>query len=229
MIAKSKEKALAVALRRQGKTYREIRAQVPVAKSTISLWLREVGLAKEQKQRITEKRIAGQKKGAAAKKQQRVERMGKIIEEARKEVGELSKRELWLIGVALYWAEGHKEKEYAPGTPIHFSNSDPAMLRVSIRFMRAIFNINDDDFIFSVYIHKSALHKVEEARSYWAKELGFPRSFFSKIIIKKTFRSKRSRRKDTALYFGQMRVSMRSSSGLLRKITGWTKGIIDAS
>lgn len=55
MIFKSKLKEKAVALRKEGKVYSEILKEVPVAKSTLSLWLRDVGLAKAQKQRITQK------------------------------------------------------------------------------------------------------------------------------------------------------------------------------
>ena len=35
-------------LRREGMTYSEILKIIPVAKSTISLWLREVGLSKKE-------------------------------------------------------------------------------------------------------------------------------------------------------------------------------------
>ncbi len=40
----SGEKEKAIALRKQGKTYSEILAKIPVAKSTLSLWLHDVGL-----------------------------------------------------------------------------------------------------------------------------------------------------------------------------------------
>ena len=50
MLAKIEEKQKAIALRKRGYSYSEILAEVPVAKSTLSLWLRSVGLAKKQKQ-----------------------------------------------------------------------------------------------------------------------------------------------------------------------------------
>jgi hypothetical protein len=64
-----KEKA--IQLRKKGLSYREIMAQVPVAKSTISLWLRSVGLSKRQWQRLTKKKLAGIQKGCDAKRVQR--------------------------------------------------------------------------------------------------------------------------------------------------------------
>jgi transposase len=63
MAVKVKEKEIAIELRRQGYSYSEILKRVPVAKSTLSLWLRSLGLAKQQKQRLTEKRLAALKRG----------------------------------------------------------------------------------------------------------------------------------------------------------------------
>ncbi len=42
-----------------------------------------------------------------------------------KEIDKISDRELWLIGIALYWAEGTKEKEHTVSEQTTFSNSDP--------------------------------------------------------------------------------------------------------
>ena len=58
MLAKLKEKQKAIKFRRKGLSYSEILKKIPVAKSTLSLWLRTVRLAKRQKQRLTEKRLA---------------------------------------------------------------------------------------------------------------------------------------------------------------------------
>ncbi len=51
-----KLKEHALALRAQGLSYKEIKAKIPVAKSTISLWCRNVPLTKEQLKRLWEKR-----------------------------------------------------------------------------------------------------------------------------------------------------------------------------
>jgi transposase len=72
MVVKFKEKETAIELRRQGYSYSEILKKIPVAKSTLSLWLRSVGLAERQKQRLTEKKRKGQLKGAQMKRRQRI-------------------------------------------------------------------------------------------------------------------------------------------------------------
>lgn len=50
-----KEKA--VSLRKQGKTYAEILKEIPVAKSTLSEWFRDVKLSKPQVQRLTLRKL----------------------------------------------------------------------------------------------------------------------------------------------------------------------------
>ena len=100
MITKTLEKEKAIALRKEGKTYSQIMKVVPVAKSTISLWFKEVGLSKEQKQVLTANRLAAAMRGGAAKRKQRIEKSAAIIRAAQSEIGPISKRELFLIGVA---------------------------------------------------------------------------------------------------------------------------------
>jgi transposase len=55
-----------IILRKSGKTYSEIRKIFPIAKSTISGWLKGVGISKSQIQVFTEKkRLAGLRGGIA--------------------------------------------------------------------------------------------------------------------------------------------------------------------
>ena len=61
----------------------------------------------------------------------------KIIHEAsQKEISKISNRELWLIGIALYWAEGSKSKTYSPSIGVVFTNSDYEMVQIFIRWLK---------------------------------------------------------------------------------------------
>ena len=79
-----KEKALI--LRKEGSSYNEILMQVPVAKSTLSLWLRSVGLSKVQKQRLTDKKRASRERGWKAWNKIRVEKSQFIKQLAKEEI-----------------------------------------------------------------------------------------------------------------------------------------------
>ncbi|QQG44473.1 MAG: hypothetical protein HYW86_00970 [Candidatus Roizmanbacteria bacterium] len=102
----------AIKLRKTGLSYSEIQAKVPVARSTLSLWLRSEGLSIRQKQRLTEKKLMSIRRGWEAWKRQRIDRVNLIKDEARKEIRKINikNEHLLLMGTMLYWAEGAKEK-----------------------------------------------------------------------------------------------------------------------
>lgn len=221
---RNEEKQKAIAMRREGKTYSEILKVVPVAKSTLSIWLRQVGLAKPQYQLITEKRKAAQRKGAQARRNQRITFSAEIFEKSEKEVGTISSRELWLMGTMLYWAEGSKEKEYYPGSGVEFVNSDPFMIKVFIKWLFNTFAPTREDFIFSIAIHKSYENRVEQVRKYWSEVTGFPIEHFKKVYYKR-HNPKTNRKNIGNMYNGVLRVGIKASSTNLRRVTGWTRGV----
>src|SRR3989344_7274361 len=93
MIEKTELKKQAIAMRKKGVTYGGILDKVPVAKSTLAFWFKEVKLSTPQFQRLTKARREASLRGGAAKKKQRIDKMRSIIEEAEKEVGHLTDRE----------------------------------------------------------------------------------------------------------------------------------------
>ena len=228
MIKKDKEKLKAIGLRRKGFSYSEILKEVDVAKSTLALWLQSVGLSKKQKQRLTEKKLASARRGGLKKKENRILRAKVIREAAQKEIGELSKREKWLIGIALYWAEGTKEKEWRPGSGIKFSNSDPSMIKLFLEWLTDTCKIPKSMIIFEIYIHENNKHRLGKVISYWSKFTEFPRDLFNEHIYFKRNIIKTKRRNIGETYFGILTVRVRSSSSLIRKVSGWVDGINNA-
>jgi transcriptional regulator with XRE-family HTH domain len=223
MAVKVKEKEIAIELRRQGYSYSEILKRVPVAKSTLSLWLRSVGLAKQQKQRLTEKRLAALKRGWEACRRKRILIMSKIKEDAKKEIKEITQRDLRLIGIVLYWAEGAKEKEYRRGELVSFSNSDPNIILLFIKWLKEICLVSPSNLIYELYIHETA--NWRKTQKYWAKILSIPinqiRVYFKKHKIN-------SKRKNIGKnYHGLMRIKVKRSINLNRKISGWIEKICE--
>lgn len=226
MITKKLEKQKAIALRRKGKTYKEILSVVSVAKSTLSIWLRSVDLSKKQKQRISEERLAGSRKGGAVKKKQRIDRQNKILKESNADILNISDKDLFIIGVILYWAEGSKEKEYKPGSLFQFSNMDPRIIRIILVWILKVCKIERNMLIFNIFLHESQKDKVLEVRKYWSKITGFPISSFNTIYWKRN-KLKTNRRNIEEKYYGVLKIKVRESSGLVRQIAGWSEGIYE--
>jgi hypothetical protein len=218
-------KPLAIKLREQGKTYSEIMQKVPVAKSTLCEWFKSVDLARPQKQRITKARIAGALRGAEARRTSRLKEIENLNTSGRKEVGKLTKRELWLIGTALHWAEGSKQRESSLSAGVMFTNSDPDMLSVFLAWLREM-NITEKDLIFELYVHDSRKSEVPVFKKWWTQRLGISPIAISFVYFKRD--KILTNRKNTAdLYHGLIRIKVRASTSLNRQINGWIQGIVN--
>lgn len=221
---KNRLKEKAIALRRKGLSYNEILHYIPVAKSTLSLWLRSVGIAKRQKQRLTDRKLAAIRRGRETWKKQRIQKTLTIKLRASLDITKIDDRDLWLMGIMLYWAEGAKQKDHDPSQGVLFSNSDPFMIKIFLIWLRTCLKIPDDDIAFDIYIHETRKDELKIVSKHWAAITGFSESEFDRIYLKK--HKLINNRKNTGKhYFGQLRIRVKRSTDLNRKILGWIEGI----
>lgn len=225
MQQKTKEKELAVKLRKEGKTYNEILEVVPVAKSTLSLWLREVGLSKVQKQTITAKKRAAQLRGGRRRREMRLEEEEVMLKRALKEINTISDHDLFLIGIALYWAEGAKPKESNPSVMVDFANSDPGMLKLFIKWLYVFGDVGKEDIKLRLHLHNNHSKREETLKKLWSDNLGIPMNQFVKTNFKQhNPKTKRVNSGDD--YIGLVSVRVLKSTTLNRRIMGWIYAII---
>src|SRR3989344_1831626 len=227
MIKKTKEKERAIALRKLGKTYSEILRTVPVAKSTLGLWLKGAKLSKTEEQKFTLAKKLASLRGGQAKRKQRIEKQNKIFSEAKLEIKTLSEYEFFLIGACLYWAEGTKEKEYRPGSQFAFSNMDLEMIILFLRWLQNICKISKDMIGFEIMIHESHRERLDEVRTFWSKTTDFPLNKFSQVYFKNSKIKKTNRKNTGEKYHGVLKIKVRKSSDLVRKIASWSEGIFE--
>lgn len=212
----------AVQLRKEGRTYSEILSEIKVAKSTLSLWLRDVGLAKRQIQRITNKSIQARLRGAKAKRERRIKRTEEIYQESSRDIQSFSERDLFILGIALYWAEGGKDKEYRPGVNLKLGNTDARMVIVFIKWLEYL-GYKKERMIFSLYIHRNSDDNVERSVSFWLKQLDISKDRL-KVYYKKC-NPKSNRKYRNIVYNGLLHVALRASSEVVRRIEGWVRRI----
>ncbi|MDO8490317.1 MAG: hypothetical protein Q7S47_02775 [bacterium] len=222
-LSKLVEKEKAIDLRRQGYSYDEILKIVPVSISSLSLWLRKIKLSEKQKSRLREKIVECHKKAWVICRQNRISRTERVKEIARNEVGDLSQRDLWLIGIALYWAEGAKQKEYNTGEQVSFSNSDPDMVSLFLSWVYRCLQLGRDDIVCSLYIHENAKNRVEKVKEFWAGHLNIQNDAISTYFKKHTVNPYRKNQGEK--YMGLIRIRVRKSAWINRRISGWIEGI----
>ncbi len=219
MVHNKKEKA--ILLRKSGHTYSEILRKVPVAKSTLSLWLRSVNLSKQQVQKITKKRKEGIKKGWEVIREKRIVKTKIIKEISEKEIKKINKKEFWLLGICLYWAEGTKEKDYRTGERVAFSNSDPEMIVFFLKWLRKICLIKNQDIIYELCLHKNK--ELKKIKKYWIHKLSIDKNLL-RVYFKKDTNSNYRKNKGSE-YKGLMKIKVKKSTDLNRKIAGWISGL----
>lgn len=215
----------AITLRRTGLSYSEILKVIPVAKSTLSYWFKNVHLAVAQKQKLTEKRRLAGLRGAQSRRNTRLMQIQEITLRCKKEVGKISQREALLIGAALYWAEGSKEKENHIGSGVIFSNSDPAMTKFFLHWLQNIMGVKNERITFEIFIHENHVYRLHEVKKRWSVLCGFPIEEFNKVYLKRN-KVKTNRKNVGDLYYGQLRVKVRASSNLYKRILGLIQAVV---
>lgn len=137
----------------------------------------------------------------------------------------MTDRELFLLGVGLYWAEGSKRKPHNPQERVTFVNSDPDMISVFLAWLRLL-DVDPAQIRFAVHIHENA--DVQGAEQFWADHVGVGRTGFLKTTLKR--HNPATNRKNTGdTYRGCLRVDVRNGADLYRRIEGWWYGIVGAA
>ena len=88
----------------------------------------------------------------------------------------------------LYWAEGGKDRNQ-----LKLSNSDPDLVRFFVRFLRAYFDLHNDDIRIRCHLYTDHLECQRAVEDFWLQTLDVPRSSLCKSIVNAY--SKHSKRK----------------------------------
>lgn len=218
----------ALKLRMRGKTYGEIRTILNIPKSTQSYWFKKLKLPIKAQKTINEK----QGRGFAAlqvfntKRTRSIQTENEEIKEYyEKAIGLLSKRDLTLIGVSLYWAEGYKNfKQKRGGYPyISFANSDPQMILIFIYFLEQILDIKRENMRGEVLIQPN-LSSIQ-AFNYWHSITKIPKE---RLLVYKTIsKSSNGKRPKNLLPYGTFQLKVRRRQEFF-KIKGMIDGITKA-
>jgi hypothetical protein len=157
-------------LRAAGWTYTEIATELRVSKSSVSLWCRDV----EVDERAWARRVrANRNFGARARgpnvlQRRKADEIERCRSEAALVLGELSERDLFIAGIALYAGEGTKVE----GKGIGFTNTDPRMIALFLAWLRQFFDVDESRLRVRLYLHADL--DLEAAVAFWSEVTGIP-------------------------------------------------------
>ncbi len=172
-------------MRQQGMSVPEIAKSLGVAKSSVSLWVRDVELSADQKITLFDRRrkFGERNDGAKANRDRALE-----IRKAYQEAGRAKAREgrpLHLAGCMLYWAEGAKGRN-----GIYFVNSDPNMLTLFMRFLKEELGVSETEAALRIHCHTTESAEIKRIEEYWANLLNVPLLNIKKTYIKEGSQSR---------------------------------------
>jgi len=89
-----------------------------------------------------------------------------------------AQEKLKIAGVMLYWAEGTLK-----GNTVDFTNSNPQMTKVFLRFLREICGAKEERL--RVYLYAYSYHNLKRLKAYWREVTQIPLPQFTKPYIRK--------------------------------------------
>lgn len=161
----------AIKLRKKGYSIREISKALFIAKSTASLWVKNIKLESNAQTRLLYRQNMGVKKGISTRQQRLA-----IIYDAIQNIVEfditklkleiLNKR---LLCAFLYWGEGAKT-----GRQVRIINSDPKLIQIFLKLFRESFLLDENKFSATLHLHE--YHNRNLQLQFWSKITKIPKN-----------------------------------------------------
>jgi hypothetical protein len=159
-----------------GWSIKQIAAELDVAVSSVSIWVRHVELTPTQTAelhaRIGQGRVRGNARTTARARAQR---------SAYQAAGRAMAHQadpLHMMGCMLYWAEGARSRNAAT-----LANADPALLALFVRFLRHSFGVPDKEITFRCNCFLNNGLSLKEIESWWLTRLDLPRASLRQATV----------------------------------------------
>jgi predicted transcriptional regulator len=166
---KSVQRNKARELRSQGWATGKIAKELGVSKSSVSLWVRDILLTKEQIEILKSQNAIYDKQHKGAKIKSDMARTTRLRFQ---QEGKEKAREgnlLHQAGCMLYWAEGTKSK-----TTCKFTNSDAEMVKLFVKFLRECLNVPNEKIMVRINCYTNNGLTKEEIEKFWLNNLQLP-------------------------------------------------------
>ncbi len=177
MKTRIKDKHKAIELRIKGYSYSQIKSELGLSKSTLSGWLKDFSLTPERikELRFSEKKIEKYRETCRKRKDKILK---EVYENEKKIIFPLTKRDLFIAGLFLYWGEGGKTME----SQLTLSNTNPAAIKFFIHWLGKALNVKKEKVKIKLHLYKDM--NIEEEIKFWMKKLNVKRWQFVKPYIK---------------------------------------------
>ncbi len=214
-------KDTAIKLRERGYSYNHIAKETGLSVSTLSYHLSQLPYTPNKKtiQTIGRARTAASITKHLSKKKTFDD--AKI--NAKKDIGLISSRDLFMLGLGLYIGEGSKTQDIT-----RLVNTDYRVINVYMRWLET-FGLKRENFTIRIHLYPDS--NVNEAEEFWAKKTGFPKVQFQKACIDK--RVGKDRKRSGVHKYGTAHVTVHSRGNkvfgvkLARRIGAYMQEVLE--
>lgn len=217
----NKFRSEAVKLREAGYSYGMINEKLGVSKATLSDWFKDKPFKpnKEVLRRIQYGPIINGER----RHNKKVEEVLHLRSLGRSEIGQMSKRDFFLLGLGLYIGEGSKAYEQ-----IQIANSNPAVIKIMILWFKEVFNLGLENIAVTIHLYPD--NDLEAVLSFWQNLTGISRKNFRKTYV--DVRKNKSKFRKNKLPYGTAYIRIKSNGDpekgvrLHRKLQGWMQAVL---
>jgi hypothetical protein len=220
---KTAERNQARRMRYEGRSIKEIARLLSVSTSSVSHWVRDIELTDAQhaalqaRNGLHERQLLARAAMAAKARALRVAAQ----QEGRRRARSLDDR--YVGGCMLYWAEGARDRNR-----IVFTNSDPAMARFFVEFIREFFDIDRERLRLTCNLFADHEARQREIEDFWLRTVGLPRSCLCRSTVNRYSRHSQKKRKNK-LPYGTCRIVINSTEiaqtiyGSIQELAGFDR------
>ncbi len=214
-------KDIAIELRKKGYSYSHIQRVTGYSVSTLSYHLSHIPYVPNKETVASIGNALA--KSAEVKSQKKVNALLDAKRQAQKDVGILTSRDIFMLGLGIYIGEGSKTQSH-----VRLVNADPKVLRLYVRWLRML-GLRSENL--SVRIHLYPDTPIQEAESYWCKQLGVPLAQFQSPSIDR--RVGKDRKRSATHTYGTAHVTVRANGNksfgvaLSRRIGAWMEEVLE--
>ncbi len=203
-------------LRLGGYSYTYISKKLNVSKGTLSQWLSLVPYTpnKETIAVIGKARVAS----GLVKHKLKLKSIADAKTEAEKEIGNLSERDIFMLGLGIYIGEGAKTHSI-----IRLINSNPDIIKFAVKWFKESCGLSISNIRIRLHLYPD--NNESKCIDFWSKVTGIPRNNFHKTYIDRRVNKKLAKR--GKLPYGTAHIGIKSLGQkkfgvfLSRKINAW--------
>ncbi|HUD02844.1 MAG TPA: hypothetical protein VMR46_02365 [Candidatus Paceibacterota bacterium] len=207
-------------LRQAGYSYSYISLKTGIGKGTLSAWLGQVPYTPNKETIFS----IGKARAASGEKKAQIKRQS--IEEAKREaikdIGVITRRDLFMLGVGLYMGEGAKTCDIT-----RITNSDPKVLKLMMHWFLSL-GVPKENFIIKLHLYPDT--DIKKSLQFWSSTTTLPRSQFRKTYI--DIRTNKKARNRGKLPYGTAHLGVNGLGNkklgkfFARKIQAWQDEVV---